>query len=108
MVSGNNFAALDQPQTGRLRSLAAEGYPQRTWTRCCAGSVRSAGTTLFTPSGPLSKLPDGAVIVASGWALTIARGQAFRWTEQGYEPPQEILRADGLLTPPSNFMALRA
>jgi hypothetical protein len=58
--------------------------------------------------GPLSELPDGAIIVASGSAFTMAGGKAFRWTEQGYEAPQEILRADGLLTPPSSFMALRA
>ena len=58
--------------------------------------------------GPLSELPDGAVIVASGSAFTIAKGQAFRWTERGYEAPQQIPRADGLLTPPSSFMALRA
>ena len=58
--------------------------------------------------GPLFELPDGAVIVASGSAFAIAKGQAFRWTERGYEAPREIHRADGLLTPPSSFMALRA
>jgi hypothetical protein len=58
--------------------------------------------------GLLSELPDGAVIAASGSAFTIAGRQAFRWTEQGYETPQEIHRADGLLTPPSTFAALRA
>jgi hypothetical protein len=58
--------------------------------------------------GLLSELPDGAVIVASGSAFTIAKGQAFRWTEGGYEALQQIPRADGLLTPPSTFMALRA
>lgn len=58
--------------------------------------------------GPLSELPDGAVIVASGRAFTFAKGQAFRWTEGGYEAPQQIRCADGLLTPPSTFMALRA
>jgi hypothetical protein len=58
--------------------------------------------------GLLSELPDGAVITASGSGFTIAGGQAYRWTEQGYEVPQEIGRADGLLTPPSTFAALRA
>jgi hypothetical protein len=58
--------------------------------------------------GFLPELPDGAVVVMSGAAYTIAAGQAFRWTEDGYEPPQTIRRADGLLTPPSTFMALRA
>jgi hypothetical protein len=57
---------------------------------------------------PLSDLPDGAVIVESGAAHTVAGGRAFRWTEHGYEPPQKIGRADGLLTPPSTLIALRA
>jgi hypothetical protein len=58
--------------------------------------------------GPLSELPDGAVIAMSGSAFTVSGGQAFRWTEYGYEPPQRIPRADGLLTPPSTLMTLRA
>lgn len=33
--------------------------------------------------GSVSKLPDGAVISAAGAAFTIARGHAFRWTEEG-------------------------
>jgi hypothetical protein len=58
--------------------------------------------------GPLAELPDGAVIAASGSAFTTAGGQAFRWTERGYEAQREIRSADGLLTPPSSFLALRA
>jgi hypothetical protein len=58
--------------------------------------------------GPLPELPDRAVIAVSGSAYTVAGGQACRWTEHGYEPRQKIRRADGLLTPPSTFMALRA
>jgi hypothetical protein len=57
---------------------------------------------------PLTELPDGAVIVEFGAAYTVAGGQAFRWTEHGYEPPQKISRADGLLTPPSTLKALQA
>jgi len=57
---------------------------------------------------PLSELPNGTIIVASGSAYTVAWGQAFRWTEHGYEAPRKILYADGLLTPPSTVMALRA
>jgi hypothetical protein len=56
----------------------------------------------------LRDLPSGAVVVVSGAAYTIAGGSAFRWTECGYEPPAAIHDADGLLTPPSTFMALRA
>jgi hypothetical protein len=57
---------------------------------------------------PLAELPDGAVIVSSGAAYVVAGGRAFRWTERGYEPPEKIARADGLLTPPSTLKALQA
>jgi len=56
----------------------------------------------------LPDLPDGAVVTVSGAAFTIAGGQAFRWTEAGYEPPQLLRHADGLLTPPSTCGALQA
>jgi hypothetical protein len=58
--------------------------------------------------GPLCELPDGTVIAASGSAYTIADGRAFRWTEDGYEPSRKLLHAEGMLTPPSTFLALRA
>ena len=58
--------------------------------------------------GPVGKLPDGAVISAAGAAFTIARGHAFRWTEEGYRAAQQFPRADGLLTPPSTLLAMRA
>ena len=57
---------------------------------------------------PLDQLPDGIVIAAGGAAYTPVRGRAFRWTEQGYQPAQEIPRSDGLLTPPSTLLAIRA
>jgi len=56
---------------------------------------------------PLRELPSGTVVVVSRAAYTIAAGRAFRWTERGYEPPETIRDADGMLTPPSTFMALR-
>jgi hypothetical protein len=59
-------------------------------------------------SGPLGGLPDGAVITAGGEAYTLARGRAFRWTDQGYAAAQRIPRGDGLLTPPSTLLAMRA
>ncbi|AVA26008.1 hypothetical protein [Rhizobium sp. NXC24] len=58
--------------------------------------------------GQLSELPNGTVVVASGSACTIADGHAYRWTEHGYEPPQTLMHAEGMLTPPSTFMALQA
>jgi hypothetical protein len=57
---------------------------------------------------PVGELPDGAVIAAGGEAYTIARGQAFRWTAQGYEADPGIPRVDGLLTPPTTLLAIRA
>lgn len=58
--------------------------------------------------GPVSELPDGTVVAAAGEAYTIMRGHAFRWRAEAYEALQEIPRADGLLTPPSTVLALRA
>jgi hypothetical protein len=58
--------------------------------------------------GPVGELPDGAVVTADGKAYTIAQGRAFRWSEQGYGAPEQIPRADGLLSPPSTVRAMRA
>ena len=63
---------------------------------------------LHAVPGDVSELPDGAVIGAAGEAYTVARGRAFRWGAQGYEGVREIPRADGLLTPPSTLLAIRA
>ena len=57
--------------------------------------------------GSIDELPDGAVIAAAGEAYTIARGRAFRWSEQGYQPARQMPLADGLLTPPSTLLAMR-
>ena len=57
---------------------------------------------------PVGELPEGTVIVAGGEAYTLAQGRAFRWTERGYDAAAEIPRADGLLTPPSTVLAMRA
>jgi hypothetical protein len=57
---------------------------------------------------PLADLPAGAMISVAGAAYTMANGRAFRWTENGYGSPQVVTHADGLLTPPSSFLALRA
>jgi hypothetical protein len=56
----------------------------------------------------IGDLPDGTVIAAAGLAYTLARGQAFRWTEERYVPAPQFPRADGLLTPPSTVRAMRA
>jgi hypothetical protein len=56
--------------------------------------------------GPLAALPDGAMVVDAGSAFTLHSGQAHRWTNEGYAPPERLHHADGLLTPPSTLMAL--
>ena len=58
--------------------------------------------------GPIGELPDGTMITAVGEAYTIVQGRAFRWSEQGYQAERQIPHADGLLTPPSTFRAMRA
>jgi len=57
---------------------------------------------------PPAELPDGAVIVLSGKAYLMANGRALRWSESGYQRPRRLLRADGLLTPPSTVATLKA
>jgi len=56
--------------------------------------------------GPLTALQDGAMVVAAGSAFTLCSGLAYRWTNEGYSPPERLHHADGLLTPPSTLMAL--
>jgi hypothetical protein len=56
--------------------------------------------------GRLVELPDGAMVVAAGSAFTLHSGRAYRWTNNGYAPPERLRHADGLLTPPSTLMAL--
>src|SRR5690348_11875093 len=63
---------------------------------------------LHALTGAVGELPDGAVIAAAGEAYTIARGRAFRWSAQGYRAVRQIPRAEGLLTPPSTLLAIRA
>jgi hypothetical protein len=57
---------------------------------------------------PLAELPDGAMVAADGSAFTLRAGRAHRWTNEGYAPPEQLRHADGLLTPPSTLMVLRA
>jgi hypothetical protein len=57
-------------------------------------------------SVPMAALPNGAMVVATRSAFTLHSGQAHRWTNAGYAPPEQLHHADGLLTPPSTLMAL--
>ena len=58
--------------------------------------------------GDIDDLPDGAVVCLNDAAFTMVKGNAFRWTENGYDPPRTILHADSMLTPPSSLMAFKA
>jgi len=63
---------------------------------------------VYAIPGPIAELPDGTVIAAVGEAYTIVQGRSFRWSEQGYQVERQIPLADGLLTPPSTLLAIRA
>jgi hypothetical protein len=104
------------------RRQSAEAF-RAAWTEARGGEVPFAAEMdavlheerldhgrkpLHAVPGDVRELPDGAVIAAAGDAYTIARGRAFRWSAHGYKEGQEISRADGLLTPPSTLLAIRA
>jgi hypothetical protein len=59
-------------------------------------------------AGAIDALPDGAIVAAGGAAFLLLGGSAYRWTTEGYAPPQPLRHADELLTPPSTVGALRA
>lgn len=56
----------------------------------------------------LDELPDGAMIAAAGNAYLIMKGEAYRWSADGYEATNALPFVDGLLTPPSTLRALKA
>jgi len=58
--------------------------------------------------GPISRLPDGAMVAQDDNAFLIRKGRALLWTPYGYEAIQQAPRATGLLTPPAVLAALRA
>jgi hypothetical protein len=58
--------------------------------------------------GPISRLPDGAMVAAEDTAFMIVQGRPLRWTPFGYESVDKAPRTEGLLTPPSTLAALRA
>jgi hypothetical protein len=101
--SAEAYRAAWAKATGRQAPLAPEIDAMLHVERLDQGSKR-----LHPVPGPVGELPDGAVIAAAGEAYTIAHGRAFRWSEQGYAAAREIPRADGLLTPPSTLLAIRA
>jgi hypothetical protein len=57
---------------------------------------------------PISTLPDGTMIAANDQPCLIARGDALRWTPDGYKAIGQPITAAMLITPPSTINALRA
>jgi|SRR5438445_3592417 len=57
---------------------------------------------------PIAALPDGAAVMRNDAAFIIVEGQAYRWSERGYDAAQHLSHADGLLTPPSTLNAMHA
>lgn len=63
---------------------------------------------LHPVTGPLAKLPDGAVIAVGSKAFTVRGGHAHQWTNKGYASPVRLAQADRLVTPPSIVRTLKA
>ncbi|WEK02265.1 MAG: hypothetical protein P0Y59_11465 [Candidatus Sphingomonas phytovorans] len=55
-----------------------------------------------------SDLPDGTMIAANSAAFAIYKGNAYRWTSEGYAAREDIAQAAGMLTPPSTYRAFAA
>jgi hypothetical protein len=89
--------------TGNAKPLAAEIDAMLHRERLDRGRKR-----IHPMPGTVGELPDGTVVTASGQACTVAQGRLFRWTERGYETVLQTFRPDGLLTPPSTLLAIRA
>lgn len=104
------------------RRQAAEGF-RAFWASAGNETLPSAGAMdavlhderverrrkrLHPIPGPVAKLPDGAVVAIGTEAFTLRAGLAYRWTHDGYAPPQHLGTADWLLTPPSTMQVLAA
>ena len=70
--------------------------------------LQRRATRVHPLTSPVAALPDGAMIAAGEDAFVIAGGWPFHWTADGYDPVERLPVVDGLLTPPSTLMALRA
>jgi hypothetical protein len=56
----------------------------------------------------VGRLPDGAMILHEGESYLVARGEALRWSFDGYRMVQSSIEDAMLLTPPSTLRALGA
>jgi hypothetical protein len=91
----------------RLRQGEGRGGASGAGDRC-GTTRRAAGSRPQAGPSPVAELSDGAIIVAAGEAYTVALGRAFLRSGQGYQAARQIPRADGLLTPLSTLLAIRA
>jgi hypothetical protein len=58
--------------------------------------------------GPITRLPDGAMVQAGAAYFLIAQGKALRWSIAGYRTASEPIENAMLLTPPSTLRTMRA
>ena len=58
--------------------------------------------------GPITRLPDGAMVQAGAAYFLILRGRALQWSMAGYRRPSDAIEDAMLLTPPSMLRTMRA
>jgi hypothetical protein len=63
---------------------------------------------LHALTGPLEKLPDGAMLQEGIESYLIAQGRALKWSPAGYREAESKIKDAMLLTPPSTLRALAA
>ncbi len=73
-----------------------------------AERLEGRGKRLHTLDGPISALPDGAMIAAGSESYLIAQGRVLQWSFTGYTTIGDALRDVQMLTPPSTLRAFRA
>jgi len=71
---------------------------------------RLSGTSkrLHELPAPIERLPDGAMVALDGESHVVVKGQALRWSFDGYRRSNVTAGAVMLLTPPSTLRALSA
>ncbi len=68
----------------------------------------ASGKRLHPLPMPIEKLPDGAMVQASGESFLIVAGKPLLWTPSGYRAANGGLTDAKLLTPPSTLRAILA
>jgi hypothetical protein len=68
----------------------------------------SSGKRLHPLSGPISELPDGAMIASKGESYLVRGSDVLRWSPSGYKAEEKPTGVVSLLTPPSTLRAIAA